>query len=171
VLPLRGSDRIVLHPGSGDPKKNVPTEIWAEVVGELKRETGGPVGLAVGPAELERGGWEKLRTAVDSVHECLTIGDLLAAFSRARIFLGNDSGAAHLAGLLGIPTVAVFGPTDLRLWRPLGPRVRVVRARWSCAPCSLGGPIVCEDSACLDTVAAEAVLSAAVGLLEGDGNR
>ena len=42
-------------------------------------------------------------------------------------YLGNDSGITHLAAMLGVPTLALFGPTDPLIWRPLGPSVRVIR--------------------------------------------
>jgi ADP-heptose:LPS heptosyltransferase len=51
-----------------------------------------------------------------------------AILQQARAFLGNDSGLSHLAGLLGVPTLALFGPTDPVHWSPLGPRVRVLRS-------------------------------------------
>jgi len=52
---------------------------------------------------------------------------LLSALSGANLFIGNDSGPGHLAGLLGIPTISLFGPTDPARWKPLGPKVRVLR--------------------------------------------
>jgi ADP-heptose:LPS heptosyltransferase len=53
---------------------------------------------------------------------------IVAALARrARGYLGNDSGLSHLAGLADVPTLALFGPTDPALWRPLGLRVRVLR--------------------------------------------
>ena len=63
------------------------------------------------------------------------------------LYVGNDSGISHLAGLCGAPTLAIFGPTDPRLWRPLGPRVRVLR----------GQP--------LESLALETLLDAALRLL------
>src|SRR5207237_7479770 len=41
--------------------------------------------------------------------------------------LGNDSCITHLAAMLGVPTLALFGPTDPLTWRPLGPFVRVIQ--------------------------------------------
>jgi ADP-heptose:LPS heptosyltransferase len=41
-------------------------------------------------------------------------------------YLGNDSGITHLAAMLGVPTVAIFGPTDPAIWRPMGPSVKVI---------------------------------------------
>ena len=45
----------------------------------------------------------------------------------AGVFVGNDSGPGHLAGILGLPTVSLFGPTAPSRWKPLGPRVTVIR--------------------------------------------
>ncbi|HEX4124552.1 MAG TPA: glycosyltransferase family 9 protein, partial [Tepidisphaeraceae bacterium] len=44
----------------------------------------------------------------------------------AGVFIGNDSGPGHVAGILGVPTVSIFGPGNTTGWRPLGPRVTVV---------------------------------------------
>jgi ADP-heptose:LPS heptosyltransferase len=59
-------------------------------------------------------------------HRPLTV--VAAVLQQARAFLGNDSGLAHLAGQLGLPTLALFGPMDPAVWSPLGPRVRTLRA-------------------------------------------
>lgn len=56
--------------------------------------------------------------------------DILTAFAclkRARLFIGNDSGAMHLAAAAGIPTIGLFGPSDERLYAPWGEQARVVR--------------------------------------------
>ena len=47
--------------------------------------------------------------------------------ARCDLYVGNDAGPSHLAGLAGAPTLALFGPTDPERWRPLGPRVTVLR--------------------------------------------
>jgi heptosyltransferase-3 len=56
-----------------------------------------------------------------------TYRDLLDVVSGAQLFLGNDSGPGHLAGIIGIPSVILFGPSDPAVWKPLGPRVTVLR--------------------------------------------
>jgi ADP-heptose:LPS heptosyltransferase len=56
--------------------------------------------------------------------------DLLTAYAclkRARLFIGNDSGAMHLAAASGCPTIGLFGPSDERLYAPWGEHTRVVR--------------------------------------------
>ena len=57
----------------------------------------------------------------------LSLAGLGALLQRARLFVGNDSAAAHLAAASGCPTVAIFGPTDPRLYGPRGPWVRTLQ--------------------------------------------
>ena len=63
------------------------------------------------------------------------VGDLVALLSLSQGFAGNDSGAMHVAGALGIPTVGVFGSTDPLRTGPLGNRSRVLYERIECSPC------------------------------------
>lgn len=165
VLPERLPEAVLLHPGSGDRKKNLPAQTWARAVERVRRGSGLPVRLVLGPVEQERGQWEALGGVVDGVETCQGLADLLAALSRGALLLGNDSGPAHLAALLGVPTAVVFGPSDPALWRPLGPRVRVVRSPLACAPCSEGGAIECAAPACLGAHEDEAVAAAALAIL------
>lgn len=158
VLPKSEPRDIVIHPGSGDLRKNVPAETWVDVVRLLRKRTGVAVEVALGPAEAERGGWERLAPEADRLTRCNGLSELLAVVSRARLFLGNDSGAAHLAGILGVPTVAVFGPSDPRLWKPLGPHVQVVQAKTACSPCTFGGPIACGSLECIREISAATIV-------------
>jgi ADP-heptose:LPS heptosyltransferase len=82
--------------------------------------------------EVEREVWdsatrERLATLAKVV-EPGTCLDLLNELSSAGVFVGNDSGPGHLAGILGIPTVVVFGPSNPTQWKPLGPHVSVLHA-------------------------------------------
>jgi heptosyltransferase-2 len=63
------------------------------------------------------------------------VGDLIALVSLAAGFVGNDSGAMHVAAALGVPTVGIFGSTSPVLTGPRGPRVRVVSHATPCSPC------------------------------------
>lgn len=165
VLPKRDPAEIVLHPGSGDSKKNLPASTWGETLKALRAAVGLPARLVLGPSELERGGWGELPEASDAVSVCATVGEFLEVLGRAALFLGNDSGASHVAAALGIPTVAAFGPSSPALWKPLGPRVRVVTAGTACAPCTDGGPIACPWPRCTAEVRAADLVDAAMGLL------
>src|SRR5437868_6785786 len=83
-----------------------------------------------GGGELERGA----REAIEQVERNATVRcpatftALLDELATASHFIGNDSGPAHLAGIIGVPTIALFGTPSHR-WRPIGPRVRVMEKR------------------------------------------
>ena len=80
---------------------------------------------------------------------------LPALLSRLDMFVGGDTGTAHLAAALGTPVLALFGPTDPRLTRPLGPGHATL---WKCPPCSpCFLPRCPADHACMRSISAEEV--------------
>jgi len=112
---------LAVHPGSGSPAKNWPAERFAEAA---RRLSGGrPWLLVLGPAEEETVEWPGAVVARE-----WPLRALGAALSRAGLFLGNDSGVAHLAAASGAPTLTLFGPTDPALWAPVGRSVATLRA-------------------------------------------
>ena len=66
-----------------------------------------------------------------------SISELPALLSECHIFLGNDSGAVHVAASVGLPVVAVFGPTDPEGTAPVTPRRTIVQQKPYCSPCFL----------------------------------
>jgi len=66
-----------------------------------------------------------------------SIADLPALLSQCHLFLGNDSGAMHVAAAVGLPVVAVFGPTDPEGTAPVTPRLTIVQQKPYCSPCFL----------------------------------
>ena len=65
------------------------------------------------------------------------IADLPALLSQCHLFIGNDSGAMHVAAAVGLPVVAVFGPTDPLGTAPVTPRYTIVQEKPYCSPCFL----------------------------------
>ena len=81
------------------------------------------------------------------------------------LYVTNDTGTMHLAAALGVPTLAIFGPTDERGTRPLGPRAQVVTGAAFCRPCKLRHcPI---DHRCMTSISVETVFQAARLALSG----
>jgi heptosyltransferase-3 len=123
----RDEQLVALHPGSGSAAKNWPLERFLELGWRLEAR-GLRILLVLGPAD------EAIASRVTREHtarhwlraEGLDLAVLAALLLRCRAFVGNDSGISHLAGQLGIATVALFGASDPRTWAPLGPRVSVV---------------------------------------------
>lgn len=117
---------VYCHPGSGSRAKCVPLEALEPLVAALA-EAGHAARWMIGPDEAEQFGGalerQLRRTApVDFELDCDAVVNMLR---RARAYIGMDAGMTHVAALLGVPTAVVFGPTDPRVWRPLGARVRV----------------------------------------------
>jgi ADP-heptose:LPS heptosyltransferase len=92
------SSDIVVNPGSGSPKKNWP------FFDELSRRV------------------PNMRLLPQN----LSLMELSRYLRTVRGFIGNDSGITHLAAYCGCPTIALFGPTDPRVWGPIGRRSRII---------------------------------------------
>ncbi|MFC1485414.1 glycosyltransferase family 9 protein [Candidatus Latescibacterota bacterium] len=112
----------VVHPGSGGCRKNWPLDRFREVAGTLGKE----VTFVLGPAEIERGMGESLGGAGYPVETPGSIGELARIIAQASVFMGNDSGVAHLASMTETPAVVLYGHTDPAVWRPVGMRVAPV---------------------------------------------
>ena len=116
---------LALHPGSGAAAKNWPTDRFARLARALSPDA--PWLLVAGPADSEAS-----RTLAAEpgalLADRLPLRVLGALLSRAGLYVGNDSGVSNLAAAYAAPTIALFGPTDPEVWRPLGPSVRVVHA-------------------------------------------
>jgi len=121
---------VAIHPGSGAAEKCWPTSCFAEVIRRLW-EQDHHVLLLSGPADIERIDDLLQQLSFSPTHEMLTLltnAPLLEVaqhLQQCSCYLGNDSGITHLAAMLGVPTVAIFGPTDPKIWRPVGPFVKV----------------------------------------------
>jgi heptosyltransferase-2 len=86
------------------------------------------------------------------------IADLPALLSQCHLFIGNDSGAMHVAAAVGLPVVAVFGPTDPFGTAPVTPRCTIVQQKPYCSPCFLRR---CPtDHRCMKSVTPDMVESA-----------
>jgi lipopolysaccharide heptosyltransferase II len=92
-----------------------------------------------------------------------TLEQLIDELRRCSLLLTNDTGTMHLAALLGVPVVAVFGSTEPRLTGPLGNRHTILRHHVECSPCFLREcPI---DFRCMKAVSADEVAGAVLSML------
>jgi heptosyltransferase-1 len=125
---LKGvDDFVLLNPGAGWGAKQWPAERYGEVARRLA-EDGVKSLINFGPGE------EPLMQAVESASKDVAKGvassltELVALTRRARLFIGGDTGPMHLAAALGIPVVAIFGPTNPARNGPFGTRSIVLRS-------------------------------------------
>lgn len=119
---------FAVHPGSGGARKCWPPGRFARVAEAMARATGARVVVPCGPADeqvVARMISEMRVAPVLARHLPLPV--LAGVLARCRAYLGNDSGVTHLGAASGAPVVALFGPTDPRVWGPRGERVRIVQ--------------------------------------------
>ncbi len=129
--PQMNTQYIAIHPGSGGAQKCWPTAYFAQLIKALwQRDL--PVLLLAGPADVERLAdllsqlpsppfAPLLRTLVDA-----PLRIVAQQIEHCRGYVGNDSGITHLASLLAVPTIALFGPSDPAIWHPYGTTTRVL---------------------------------------------
>lgn len=110
---------VIVHPGSGGLAKCCPLEAMEGFMCEMLAKGWGARWM-IGPDEVERDGPEFRRrlerTASVVFEESVDAATDLVA--NTNVFIGNDAGMTHVAALAGVNTVALFGPTDPRVWRP-----------------------------------------------------
>jgi len=159
--------RIALSPGAeyGPAKRWLP-ERFAEAAAAVTarspvqwilfgKKNDAPIGeqitSALGDSCVNRIGQTTLEQLIDELRQC-------------RLLLTNDTGTMHLAALLGIPTVAIFGSTEPRLTGPFGDRHIVLRHHVECSPCFLRNcPI---DFRCMKAVSVQEVADAVMSILQ-----
>ena len=97
----------------------------------------------------------------------LTLREMAALSGRARLFFGMDSAPMHIAAAMGTPVVALFGPSDERVWSPWRVPHRVVTMSevFACRPCGLDGCGGGKVSECLTLMPVDRVHSAINELL------
>jgi len=123
------SARLGFHVGSGSSLKNWPIDLWTELIQRLDGSfdnfllVGGEADEKVIHEFRERCGLGRLTTLLNA-----SLADLCQALNGCTVFVGHDTGVTHLAAAVGIPTIALFGPTNPNVWAPLGEHVSVLRS-------------------------------------------
>lgn len=154
----------VIHPGARVARKCWPAANFARVAEALEGATGLRTVLVGGAGE------QHLRDAiyahgqvrpVDLVGR-LSVGQLVALMSQARLFIGNDSGPMHIAAAAGIPVIALFGPSEARFWAPVGPGHTVLERACHCG-LNTKVPTACDTQGpeCLQQITPDEVIAAA----------
>ena len=144
-----GQSLVVIHPGSGSPHKCVAPETLLPVVVAVQRVGAIPV-ILEGPADREP--VERLLQLCSNPPIVLRDLDLLTVagvLAQSQLFVGQDSGITHMAGLMGLHVVALFGPTNPARWAPRGIHVTVVQGA-SCLCRSWDEVSRCKGKPCLD---------------------
>ncbi len=123
---------VLVHPGSGSVHKRLEPRRMASLIERLWQEGMYPL-ILEGPADQDAVGQAlHFVSRPPLVLRGLDLSQLAGVFGRVAVYIGHDSGVTHLAALLGVRTIAIFGPTDHHRWGPYGSHVSIVRG----LPCS-----------------------------------
>ncbi len=147
--------KIILHPGSGSMKKNWHVSNFVKICDRLKSCCMKPE-FVTGPAEHFL--IKDIPKHDNQIHMISDLTELAFLLKKAGGFIGNDSGVTHLAAFLGLPTTAVFGPSDPDRWKPLGRAVKIVRPDLDCCPCFETGKNICDKMECFEKTTPEIVI-------------
>ena len=166
---------IVVHAGSARTilarAKRWPPQNYARLIDAMTREFHLPVVLLEGPDEAGVAHEIQLHLPKDATPVTIVplrglLGDAAAVLERATLYVGSDSGLAHLAAAVGTGAVTLFGPADPDRVSPLGQRDLVVQSPKNCGPCFLYPwqtpypKIRCREPYCIDGITVEAVMEA-----------
>lgn len=151
----------LVHPAAAFATKTWAAENFARVVEHLAARHITSIAVA---AQGEAGVVEDLRARARvplAAFTDLRLPELTALASRARLFVGNDSGVAHVAAAVGTPQVVVFGSSNVAHWRPwTDAPAEVVREEMPCAPCPGYTCGEFGEPECIRRVPAERVVAA-----------
>jgi lipopolysaccharide heptosyltransferase II len=158
---------IAIHPGTSQKTryKRWMLDRYAQLSDRFIRELGATVLFTWGPGELD---WVKAVQKEMKEPSLLgphteSITQLGEVFRRCDLYVGGDTGPMHVASMMGIPVVAIFGPTYPTVNAPFG-RHRMVRQDVGCNPCRNRS---CDELTCMKAVTVDAVLQATKDLLRG----
>jgi heptosyltransferase-3 len=177
LLPLRPARIIHVHAVSRWLWKCWGNESMAEIIDWLETERDVRVVMTTGPVERERDRAREIldlcRTRPRFYDGTLSLGQIAALSAQANGYFGVDTAPMHMAAAVGIPVIALFGPTGPRAWRPWSAKSQVLSSPclcnrleeqvcdWSKVRACLAAITVDEAKAALDLLLSDATIPAA----------
>jgi ADP-heptose:LPS heptosyltransferase len=150
---------VAVHPGARRPWNSWPAERFAGLVDYIQGKLGVKAVLLGG--ERDRGAAEAILSRIESGARSLVgrLGILTVAsvLRRAALYVGNDSGPMHIAAAMGTRVVALFGPSDPRVWAPVGEGHVTIHKGIDCRPCFSRGCRRGEES-CMRLIGVDEVI-------------
>lgn len=162
------SNYALIHPVAAFATKQWATESFARIAEYLN---GKGLQIVAVATKKERGVLDNLKSFSQipiQVFDDLTLPEITALASRAKIFVGNDSGIAHIAAAVETPSVVIFGSSNINHWRPwTNAPNEIVYEKMPCQPCA--GHFCKEfgEPECIKRVSVESVVQAIEKILTG----
>ena len=153
----------VVHVTASYFTKQWPRERFRQIGAFLRRVHGLEPVIIAGPGEGSVLAELSDFTCLDG----LSIDDLKSLLAGAELFVGNDSGPAHVAAAFDVPCVVIFGSSDSAVWGPWKTRHAVVETPWDCKPCPGDRCYAFDEPRCILSVEVASVEAAIDELLAG----
>jgi len=163
--------RCAIAPGASyGAAKCWPPERFALLADRLISECGADVIFFGTPGEKEIAAHirSKMKSGAISLVGETSMRDLAALFASCSIFIGNDSGAMHVAAAAGLPVIGIFGSTDPEGTAPVTEQFTLIREAVSCSPCFLRRCPV--DHRCMGRITVDSVYTGALQLKNSPKN-
>ncbi len=163
--------RCAIAPGASyGAAKCWPPERFALLADRLISECGADVIFfgTTGEKEIAARIRSKMKSRAISLVGETSMRDLAALFGSCSVFIGNDSGAMHVAAAAGLPVIGIFGSTDPEGTAPVTEQFTLIREAVSCSPCFLRRCPV--DHRCMARIAVDSVFTAVVHVKNSSKN-
>ncbi|MYC65486.1 MAG: glycosyltransferase family 9 protein [Acidobacteriia bacterium] len=151
----------ILHAGATYATKTWQLSHFRALADRLRKRYGLEPVFVAGPEEADLAA----KLTDFQVRQGLPLSDLMSLLAGARLFVGNDSGPAHIAAAFDVPCVTIFGSSNSKIWHPWKTRHRVVETDWDCKPCPGDRCYAFDEPRCILSVTPEAVAQAVDELL------
>lgn len=172
---LKGNFPVGLHPGVGNLMRQWPLEYFALLADLLIERNHATIFLFGGREDkkLTSDIYAKIKNKdrVTLLAGKFSLDEFMKAVTYCHLFIGNNSGPCHIAGIMGVPTLAIFsGQTSPHEWHPLGKKTMSIRVDTPCSPCYKASPEDCLFGLkCLKLLRPEKVIEAVDQLLAISG--
>lgn len=160
-IPIPNSQIALIHPVAAFDTKRWATENFARVAEFLNEKGFQTVAVATKKEREVLENLKQISTVPILTFDDLTLPEITALALRAKIFIGNDSGVAHIAAAVQTPSVVIFGSSNINHWRPwTNAPNEIVYEKMPCQPCA---GYFCKEFGepkCILSVRAESVIGA-----------
>ena len=171
---LRDTPRwVILNPNSSElmPLRRWPYDRYTEVARRLLEDES--LAVIITGVASEKAEAQGLADATGSKRAVNLAGftrmeDLIPLYALSKVMVTNDSGPAHFAAPVGLPTIVLFGPETPDLYGALNDKAEFITARLACSPCVSAmnhRSTACNDAACMRAIPTGQVLDAVKRLL------
>ncbi len=161
--------RILIHAPAAHPLKMWSIDGWAELISKLKK-----LGYEIvfSGANVDQAYYEEIENKANlkaDLNLCLlenTLRENIAVYEKCDLAICVDSGPMHLAAAVGVPLIALFGPSDPKRWHPWAEKYRIITSssNLACRPCLMKP--TCEKRECLTEIKAEQILDSIEELID-----